>query len=153
MPSLLSLYSLLEDDSAGGGGDVVNLDGHTNTAFRFGANALAYFKVDGDGNMYMKDNVGSYTQIDSTADWVRPTTSAPGTYRTMFDSITGDTAFRVGWGFASTYYALTTDREMYVYDNTSASGGKTITMDYHIDDGTTEQATGVYTLTADREDF
>ena len=152
MPSLLSIYSLLEDGSAGSG-DVVNLDGHINAAFRFGANALAYFKVDGDGNMYQKDNVGSYTQIDSTADWVRPTTSAPGSYRVMFDNLTGDTAFRVGWGFASTYYALTTDREMYVFDNTTSGGGKTITMDYNIDDGTTEQASASYTLSADREDF
>jgi len=140
-------------EQAGGGGDVINLDGHTNTAFNFGANAIAYFRIAADGNMYQQDNAAGFTQIDSTADWIVPEASAPGSYRCMFDNLTGDTTFRVGWGFASTWYALTSNRDMYVYDNTTGPGGKSITMDYAIDDGTTEQASASYTLTADREDF
>jgi len=149
---LLNLFALF-DDGAAAPADVVTLSNHSNTAFNFGADALAYFKVDGDGNMYQKDNAAGYVQIDVTNDWIRPTTSAPGAYRTKFSNLTGDTAFRVGWGFEGTYYALTADRWMYVYDNTTSSGGKSISMTYHIDDGSVEQDTGSYTLTADREDF
>lgn len=135
------------------GGDTVTLSGETVTAFNFGANATAHFKVDNDGNMYERTNSGSWSQIDSSTDWVRPTSSAPGSYRTMYDSETGDTGFLVAWGFSGTYYAVSTDREMYTYDNTSVAGGKSVTCDFHIDDGSTEQATASYTMTADREDF
>ena len=137
----------------GGASDTVTLSGENSIAFKFNANATAYLKVDNDGNMYKKANAAAYSQIDASTDWVRPTSSAPGSYRTMYDSATGDTSYLTAWGTSGTYYALTSDREMSVYDDTSAGGGQSVTCDFHIDDGTTEQATASYTLTADREDF
>jgi len=72
--------------------DIINLDGHTVSAFKAGGtNADAHLKVDNDGNMYQQKNFGGYTQIDSTNDWVRPTTSSPGLYEVRFTSLVGDT--------------------------------------------------------------
>jgi hypothetical protein len=60
----------------------------------------------------------------------------------------------VSWVFSGTYYALTTNRQMYVFDSTPTAGGKSVTCDWHIDDGTTVLEENVaYTMTADREDF
>ena len=137
-------------------GDVITLSGETSLAFAFGSNAIAELKCDNDGNVYKRQNGGgAWTQVDTGTDWVRPASSAPGSYRCMYDSETGDTgAPFVAWGFSGTYYALTADRIMYVTDTTPTAGGKSVTCDWHIDDGTTEQAGNVaYTMTADREDF
>jgi hypothetical protein len=140
--------------AGGGGGDVITLSGETSSAFKFGSNATAELKCDNDGNIYKRQNGGTWNQVDTGTDWVRPAASAPGSYRCMFDTLTGDTSFHVGWGTSGTYYALTSDRWMYTYDNTPTGGGKSCTCHWHIDDGTTEQAGDVsYTMTADREDF
>lgn len=138
-----------------GGGDVITLSGETSTAFSFGSNATAYLRLKNNGNVYKQQNASSEVQVDTATDWVRPASSAPGSYRVMFDNETGDTTtFFVTWGTSGTYYALTSTRQMYVYDNTATAGGKSVTCDWHIDDGTTVLEENVsYTMTADREDF
>jgi hypothetical protein len=72
-----------------GGSDTVTLSGETASRIVDNpADAYARIKVDNDGNMYKSQDGGStsWSQIDSTNDWVRPTTSAPGDYEVRFTS-------------------------------------------------------------------
>jgi hypothetical protein len=132
--------------------DVVTLSGGSNNAFKFGANALAYFWFNSDGTVDTQDNTSSPIQVNASTDWVIPNGSAPGSYRVKYSSLTGDTSFFSGT-VGATYTALTSSRYFYVFDTTTTAGGKSATCTAHIDDGTTEQDTGSYTMTADREDF
>ena len=136
-----------DSDAAG----VVTLSGGSNTAFRFGADALAYFYLNADGTVDSQDNADAPIQVSPTTDWVIPNSAAPGSYRGKHSSITGDTT-RDGGTLSATYAALTTTKYWYVTD-TDAGGPYSITFTMHIDDGTTEQDTGSYTLTATRENF
>ena len=130
----------------------VTLSGDSNSAFAFGSNATAYHYANSDGTFDEKDNSSPNIQINASTDWVIPNSAAPGTYRIKYSSMTGDTGDYVG-SISTVYAALTSSRYAAVQDTTIISGGKSITFTLHIDDGTTEQDTGSYTLTADREDF
>ena len=77
--------------SGTGGADVVTVSGETITkAETGGVDAYARVKVDNDGNMYKSEDTGSanWAQIDSVSNWLRPTSSAPGTYQVRFTSAT-----------------------------------------------------------------
>jgi hypothetical protein len=139
---------------AAGGGDVVTLSGGTVNAFAFGQNSIAFHYFNADGT---SDRDGTTTpprtQINASTDWVIPNGSAPGSYRVKYSNMTGDTGSYSG-NISTVYAALTApDKYVAVTDTTTGAGGKSITETVHIDDGTTEQDTGSYTQTADREDF
>lgn len=133
-------------------GILVTLTDASNSAFKFGSNATAYFYWNSDGTVDSKDNTSPNQQVHAGTDWVIPNSAAPGAYRGKRSALTGDTAFFVA-SMGTSYAALTSNKYCYVYDSTVFSGGKSCTFTVHIDDGTTEQDTASYTLSADREDF
>ena len=135
-----------------GAADVVTLSGGTNTAFSFGSNALAYHLANSDGTFDQKDNFAASQQINATTDWVIPNSSAPGTYRIRHTSLSGDTASFTPAGAINVYLGLTSTRSWLVTDTSPGFANKSCTYTLEIDDGTTSQDTGSYTLTADRED-
>lgn len=131
------------------------LSGHTGNAFSFGSNATAYYKVSFNGNCYRQSNNNAQVQINTATNWVRPTSAAPGSSRVQYHSLTGDTGNFVGWGLASTYYALTSTRQCYVYDSSPTAGGRSCTFTAVLDalgDASDTYAASI-TLSADREDF
>lgn len=131
------------------------LSAHSHSAFAFGSTATAYYKVSSNGNCYRQSNAAAQIQIHTSTNWVRPTTEAPGSSRVQQHSATGDTGFFVAWGAASTWFALTSTRQCYVYDNTPGAGGKSVTFTAVLDalgDATDTYAASI-TLSADREDF
>lgn len=136
-----------------GAGAVVNLDGHTNVALNFGADATAWFQINQDGLVYEKDNSGSWSQIDATADWVRPTFLAPGDYEARYVNATGDTTDVTASATMNIWYSLSgSDYTISILDTTTGPGGKSVTFDFEIRlDGDTLASTS-YTLSADRED-
>ena len=134
------------------GSAVVTLTNDSNTAFNFGADALAYHIAGADGKMYEKDNAVANQQINSGTDWIIPNASAPGTYRIRHTSVSGDTADFTPAGTINVYLALTAARNYLVTDTTTGTANKSCTYTLQIDDGTTSQDTGSFTLIADRED-
>ena len=75
-------------------GDTVTVSGEVVVSLVFGGgNSDTHLKVDNDGNMYKQINFGGYTQIDSSTDWVRPTTSSPGLYEVRYTGLTGSAIF------------------------------------------------------------
>ena len=142
-----AIYSSVEEA-------VVTLSGDTNSAFNFGANAVAFHFVVNDGTFDEKDNTSANVQIHSATDWIIPNGSAPGSYRVRHTSESGDTGSPwVPAGTINVYLPLTVTRGYKVTDTTPTFGGKSVTYTLQIDDGVTSQDTGSYTLTADREDF
>ena len=130
---------------------VITLSGESFTAFNIGADATAHFRVAANGNLYKKANEGSWVQFDTTDDWVRPASGAPGPFRVRHTDEVGD-AF-TSWGVSGTYYALTSNRDMFIVDSTPTAPTKSVTMTWEIDDGADSQDTGTFTMTADRDDF
>ena len=71
--------------------DVITLSGETVTGFAiFPGDASASIKADNNGNVYKRTNGGSWTQVDTLTDWVRPAGSAPGLYQVRFTNLVGD---------------------------------------------------------------
>lgn len=69
---------------------VVTLSGHTITAgVDYPGNATAVVRIDDNGIMYQIDDQG-LAQIDSSTDWVRPASAAPGPYQCRYTNYTGD---------------------------------------------------------------
>jgi hypothetical protein len=141
--------------AAGVSSAVVTVSGESISAFNFGATATAgvYFYTSStyQGDVRKRAN-NAYTLIDNTTDWIRPETEAPGSYRIRYQSMTGDTGF-VTNSILATYDGIINGDYIYVVDNTIVFGGHSVTFTIEIDDGTTLQDSGSYTLTADREDF
>lgn len=132
----------------------VTLSGGTNIAFNFMANAVATFKVDNDGKMYSRDNGGSYGQIATATDWVRPATEAPGLYEVRYSNATGDTADISATAAEDQWQALSTgDFVINVTDTTPLPALKSasFTLEIRLDGGPLLDSAS-YTLTADRED-
>jgi len=131
---------------------VVTLTGASHTAFNIGSDAIAYFWLEASGQFSKQSNAASRVQINVFTDWVIPNGAAPGSYRGKYSGLTGDTGdFSASLGTG--YGALTSDKYVAVTDSTPGIGTKSISLTLHIDDGSVEQDTGAYTLTADREDF
>ena len=133
--------------------DLVTLSGHSNSAFNIGADAIAQFKLDNDGKMYERDNGGAWSQIDSAADWIRPTSSAGSPYRSRYTNHTGDALDGNTSQSEDTWQGTATDFIFSITDSTPLAPTKTGNFDIEVDDGTTLQDSGAYTLHADREDF
>lgn len=133
--------------------DVVTLSGHSNSAFNFGADAIAQFKLDNDGNMYERDNGGAWSQIDTTDDWIRPASSAGSPYRGRYTNHTGDPLDGNTSQSEDTWQSTATDFIFSITDTTPLAATKTGNFDIEVDDGTTQQDIEAYTLHADREDF
>lgn len=133
---------------------VPSLSGNSNTASNSGANATAEFKVDQDGNMYERDNVGSWVQINTPRDWLRPTSQAPGDWRVRYTNAVGDTADLTVTAAEDAWHSLSGgDFILTLVDSTSGPATKTVTFDLELDrGGGTALESGSYTLTADRND-
>ena len=132
----------------------VTLTNATNIAFSFGSDSYAYFYWNTDGTVDQKDNNAAAQQINSGTDWIIPNASASSSYRIKYSSLSGDTGFfGVGGNLSTSYTAMSVNNSAYVYDNTVTAVIKSCNFTVHIDDGTTEQDTGAYILTANREDF
>lgn len=67
----------------------------------------ALVKFDADGKVYeFETDPGSYVQIDTSTDWVRPVAAASGTFEVKFTLSSGDTPT----GTLGTWLSLDTDR-------------------------------------------
>ena len=132
---------------------VVTLSGHFNPSFSFGSNCYAYHIAGADGKFYQKDNSAAAIQVNTGSDWIIPNSAAPGSYRIRHTSATGDTADFTPAGTINNYLSLTSAATYELVDTTVGPTTKSITYTLEIDDGTTSQDTGSYSLTADREDF
>jgi hypothetical protein len=136
----------------------VTVSGETITGFSFGSTAYAgvYFYQDGhaqEGEVWKRTGASSYFQIDSSTDWIIPTTAATTTYRIYRNTWTGDTGFGT-FNITTSPSAISSTRYIYVIDNSTGSGGRTISGTISIDDGTAGALdTGSYICSADREDF
>ena len=136
-----------------GASGTVTLTNASNSAFSFGSDAYAYFFWNTDGTVDQKDNNAAAQQINSGTDWIIPNTAASSSYRIKYSSLTGDTGFfGVGGNLSTSYTAMSVNNSAFVYDTTIGFANKSCTFTIHIDDGTTEQDTASYTLTANRED-
>lgn len=138
----------------GAAGGVVTLTDASNTAFSFGVDAYAYFYWNTDGTVDQKDNTAAASQINSGTDWIIPNDAASSSYRIKYSGLTGDTGFfGTGGGLSTSYTAMSVTKYAFVFDSTLTAPVKSCDFTVHIDDGTTEQDTGAYTLIANREDF
>ena len=135
------------------GAGTVTVTGRTNSAFNLGANAQATMIWNPDGTRDDKDNTSAAVQVLASTDWLIPNSGAPGSYRIRHTSATGDTGSFTAAGAINTYISLTAARSYYVIDTTIIFGGKSVTFNIQIDDGTTLQSQASQTVTADREDF
>ena len=134
---------------------VVTLGGQFINASNSGADAIARVVVDQDGNMYEQINQGSLTQIDTTDDWVRPTSASPGSYENRYTGLTGD-ALSNAPAAEDTWVTMSGgDR---TYDNIDSgptepdSLSTTITLQIRLGSGPVLDG-GSYILVADREDI
>lgn len=135
------------------GPDVVTLSGEVSQAFNFGADARAEIKIDNDGLAYKRSNGGTWNQIDGSADWIRPTNSAGSPYRCRYTNLVGDALDGATSQAEDTWMSTVNDFFFVAIDTSPTLGGKDSDFDIEVDDGTTLQDSGAYTLQADREDF
>lgn len=68
---------------------VLNLDGHIANAVNVNATARGTIVIRADGTMDKIINTTT-SQIDSTADWIRPEDAAPDDYEARYTGLTGD---------------------------------------------------------------
>lgn len=132
----------------------LTLSGGSYNAFNFGANARVDIKVDDDGNVYRRNNLGSYSQIAAGSDWIRPASSAPGAYEVRYTNATGDTGDLAGTVAEDTWHPLTTS-DFAVWIVTTGVDSVSATFDIEIRNGNSggaDESTS-YTLSATREDI
>ena len=88
--SIVHAQSTISAQKLPGSGDVVTLTAAAASDIEFMDISEVGFRIDNDGNVYRKQGyLASYIQVNSTNDWVRPTTSAPGLYEVRYTSLTG----------------------------------------------------------------
>jgi hypothetical protein len=133
-----------------GAAAVVTIGNKTVNAFKFAANATAYIWFNSDGTTDTQQNTSSPVQYNASTDWIIPNEDGGSPYRTKYSSMTGDTGDYVG-SISTVYSSLATNK--YFAERRTTAGQSSVTFTAHIDDGTTEQDTATFTLTADREDF
>jgi hypothetical protein len=134
------------------------LSGHSNTANRVNFDAKAEIRIHTDGNMHQRDNGVSWTQIDSTNDWVRPTSAiGAGNYYGRYTNLTGDTADAVSNVAEDTWFDLFTQNVIVGVVDTTPLGAitKSVTWDFEISESSSGPAdvSASYTCTANRDDF
>lgn len=119
---------------AGASGDVVTLSGETGIqdTVSGGGTARAGVRFNSDGTIDKRE-ASSYTQIDSSTDWIIPNSSAPDDYEIRCASITAG-----GWTVAAastgTWVALSSSREWRV-EETSEDSSQTCTAVFEIRKG------------------
>lgn len=148
---LASMGGVLEASTS----TVVTVSGGTSFAGGSWMDIYAYIKVDQDGKIYKKDGVGSWVQISTSTDWVRPVSAAPGDYYVRYTGATGDTGFLGGTTASGVWHPLaTSDWQVWVYDDNALPGLKsvTLTIEIKLGSGGATLDTGSYILTAERED-
>lgn len=141
----MSLFFLLPTSKAA----TVTLSGETTTALDDDpSDAYARIKIDQDGNVYESADTGtpSWVQVDTAADWVRPTGAAPGSYEVRYTSLTGD-ALDSATAAVDTWYSLSSGDYTLVQSRATV-GTDTCTFTIEIRSGATTLDSASYTLTA-----
>lgn len=134
-------------------GGVVTISAATVSAFSFGTNATANYKVQTDGTIDRQLNGGSDVQINTATDWIRPTAAASSDYEVRHQSQTGDTSSYTG-DLTSTWQDMSQQRNGQVLDATITAGGKSVTQTVEMrKNGGSVLSSATITISADREDF
>lgn len=132
----------------------LTLSGESVSDFSFGSTSRAEFKLDANGNMYKKSGTGgSYVQIDTATDWIRPVSSAGVPYRTRYTAHSGFALDGSTSQAENVWHSTATNYFWVMVDDTPTGGVQTANFTIQIDDGTTVVASGAYTISVDREDF
>jgi hypothetical protein len=136
-------------------GTKLNLDGQTITKVSFSpTDAYARLKIDNNGNVYrsVDNGVTSWSQIDTAADWVRPTSKAPGAYEVRYTGRTGST-LSFGTVSENTWHPLSSGDFILYNSVTATSGDRDSTFTVEIRDGSSGSAdvSGTYRLWASVE--
>ena len=119
-----------------GGGDVVTVSGDSRFDFRVSpTDSYARLKIDNNGNIYESGDTGiaNWVQIDSATDWVRPASSAPGSYQVRFTSST--TTPTSSTAAEDTWHALS-GGDFIIYNSVTGVGIKASTFTIEIRLGT-----------------
>jgi len=136
-----------------GGAPVVTVSGGTVNAFAFMSQATAELFFQVSGIVQRRLNGGSLVQLVPLTNWIIPNGAAPGTYRCRHTNLSGD-PYNFVSAALNTYRAFTVGQyECQQIDNSPTAGGQTTLATLEIDDGSVSQDTGIYSLSADREDF
>lgn len=133
---------------------VFTLSGQTVIAGTSGSQASARIKIDDDGNVYESVNLAAFSQVDTVTDHTRPVSASPGDVEVRYTNLTGD-ALASATAAEDTWHPLSSgDFILEQTDNTAPLGGNSSTFDIEIRLGSSggADASGSYTLTADRED-
>lgn len=115
--------------------DVITVSGQTINDLRFSpTDSYARVKVDNDGNIYESKDTGtaSWNQIDTGTDWVRPTTSAPGTYEVRFTGASNTPTSATA--AEDTWHALS-GGDFIIYNSVTGVGVKTTSFTIEIRKG------------------
>ena len=138
--------------------DVVTVSGGTGSAYiasnQF-ADAKLYLKFTSDGDVFVKKNSGSYSQVSASTDWVVPTTNAPGLYEIQYTSASGDLTYLNSTKVEDEWHDFSdSDFIIWITDPSKifASKSATFTIQIRLDGGAVLDS-GSDTIAADREDF
>jgi hypothetical protein len=137
----------------------ITLSGQEHTVISSTDPTAAELKWDQNGNVYTRDNVEAYVQIDTATDWIRPTDDAPSDYQIRYTNLdtsglgSGTATYTAEGGSAveDTWYDLSV-ADMLISVSDAIDGpasAPSISFDVQIRKGTgTTLATGSYVLTA-----
>lgn len=132
---------------------VVTVSGGTVNAFAFMSQATADLYIEIDGTVTRRLNFGSRVQLVPLTNWIIPNAASPGTYRCRFTNLSGD-VLNLSSAAEDTWRNMSVgDFQTRQIDNSPTFGGQTSTFTHEIDDGAVFQESGIYQLSADREDF
>lgn len=136
--------------------DTVTVSGENITDFRTSpTDSYARLKVDDDGNMYKSTDTGSasWSQIDSSTDWIVPEASSPGLYEVRFtgasNTPTSSTAAEDTWHSLSSGDFIIYNSET---TNGTATKSTTFTIEIRYNGGSVLDSAS-YTLTAEVTDL
>ena len=124
---------------------VVNLDGQPITHNSGGSGARAGIRFGSDGTVFRRVGV-TYTQIDSTTDWIRPVSYASSIYRVRCTN-KSVTAWTVEAAAEDVYVDLSVNREWRLDE--LGGGIETIVCDFEIELNGATLASAQYTFTVD----
>ena len=128
----------------------VTLSGEIVNASATAATATAEIRVDQDGNMYKVLNLGSDTQLDSSTDWARPATGAPGPFQVRYTNLVGTALDVTTTTSEDTWHALA-DGDFRLRHSRTSDGSDSSTFDIEIRVGTgSTVASTNYSLIATR---
>lgn len=132
----------IPDDFYGAESSTVTLSGHTITSSGQGTQ-VAQVIARTDGTMDENTTSGGTAQIDSSTDWIRPTSEASSSHEIYCEVLTGS----VTGDSTGTWLAMTADRS---WSRSSTSGLQTASIRLHIRyNGGSTLNSGDYSLEAD----